>query len=178
MSIIAKTLSIQYSNNTELFSKMFEIMYNLCAEEEWGDPFSYARSREIYMANTLGHIIAPEYSGADAYEDLEMKIPVEYKSTICSKPSATYNGISVQPTWEDQMSYLINKKIGCYPRHYFARFNGGKIVEMYCMECDKVLEGLLPKLKKQYHKSNKGVDPRLGAQLTEKYIIEHSTKII
>tara|TARA_Y100000034_G_scaffold80245_1_gene96297 strand:- start:721 stop:861 length:141 start_codon:yes stop_codon:yes gene_type:complete len=46
------------------------------------------------------------------------------------------------------------------------------------MECDKVMNGLLPKLKKQYNKSHKGADPRLGASLSAKYIVENSTKII
>ena len=44
----------------------------------WGDPF-YARSREIHLAGVLGHTIADDYSGADAYDE---DGPCEYKSTI------------------------------------------------------------------------------------------------
>ncbi len=36
------------------FNQLFTRMYELCEEQEWGDPFSYARSREIHMANRLG----------------------------------------------------------------------------------------------------------------------------
>lgn len=35
------------------FQELFEEMYQLCDEQGWGDPFSYARSREIHMAGTL-----------------------------------------------------------------------------------------------------------------------------
>ena len=48
------------------YQQLFEQMYALCEANEWGDPFSYARSREIHMAGILGHTIADDYSGADA----------------------------------------------------------------------------------------------------------------
>ena len=51
------------------FQELFEEMYQLCDEQGWGDPFSYARSREIHMAGTLGHRIADDYSGAYADEN-------------------------------------------------------------------------------------------------------------
>ena len=66
----------------EQYKYLYEKMYELCKKQQWGDPFSYARSREILMANYLKHTIAPTYSGADAYLDKEMTQPVEYKSTI------------------------------------------------------------------------------------------------
>ena len=81
-------------------------MYALCEANEWGDPFSYARSREIHMAGILGHTIADDYSGADAYDQ---DGPCEYKSTIGKKLTATYNGISVQDTWEKQEVYSRGK---------------------------------------------------------------------
>ena len=34
----------------EKYRDLYEQMYDLCDEQGWGDPFSYARSREIYMA--------------------------------------------------------------------------------------------------------------------------------
>jgi len=159
----------------ERFSELFEQMYQLCHENSWGDPFSYARSREIHLANSLGHKVSPTLSGADAIdEDGEC----EYKTTIGKNIKATYNGISVQPTWEDQIKYLNDKKICKYKNHYFARYDGSKICEVYKMDCQMVYKGLLPNLKKQYVKENKGKDPRLGYTLTKNYIINNSVKII
>ena len=37
------------------YQQLFEQM---CEDNKWGDPFSYARSREIHMAGVLGHTIA------------------------------------------------------------------------------------------------------------------------
>lgn len=66
----------------EKFQQLFEQMYSLCDEQGWGDPFSYARSREIHMAGVLNHQIAKDYSGADAYDE---DGGAEYKSTIGQK---------------------------------------------------------------------------------------------
>lgn len=157
------------------FSYHFEEMYKLCQENSWGDPFNYARSREIHLANALGHSVSPTLSGADAIDE---EGECEYKTTIGKKISATYNGISVQPTWDEQLKYLNEKKICKYKNHYFARYSGSKICEVYKMDCHKVYEGLYPNLKKQYDNLNKGKDPRLGYTLSHKYIINNSVKII
>ena len=45
------------------------------------------------------------------------------------------------------------------------------------MGCEKVLEGLISKLKRQFDTANKGADPRLGASLSKNYIISNSIKI-
>ena len=156
----------------EVFAQLFKRMYQICEQQQWGDPFSYARSREIHMANTLGHQIGSTLSGADAIdEDGEC----EYKSTIGPQIQATYNGISVQPTWEQQLAYLKTEKIGKYKNHYYARYKGANIVELYKLSVDKVLEFILPKLYTQYHRENKGKDPRLGVTIPKKYIVEHAT---
>jgi hypothetical protein len=160
------------------FAELFSEMYEICQKQGWGDPYNPGRAREIHMANTLGHKVAPTLSGADAYEDEAMTIPVEYKSTIRDSINATYNGISVQKTWEDQVNYLRQFKICKYPRHYFSRYSGGTIVEIWCMDCEKVLSGLLPSLERKFSKEHRGADPRLGASLSRKYIIENSTKIL
>ena len=149
------------------FNQLFTRMYDLCEEQEWGDPFSYARSREIHMANRLGHSISKNYSGSDAVTKEGMQ--VEYKSTICASINATYNGISVQPTWEEQVKYLKDEKIAKYPLHFFSRYSKGKIKEIWSMEGVKVYELLLPKLKKQFFNTKKK-DPRLGASLSAKEI--------
>ncbi len=157
------------------FNILFDKMYKLCKENNWGDPFSYARSREIHLANTLNHKISDTLSGADAYDD---DGPCEYKTTIGKQINATYNGISLQSTWEKQLEYLNNDKICKYKNHYFARYDGSSIIEVYKMDCSKVYQGLLPKIEAQFNRVKKGRDPRLGASLSKKYIIDNSVKII
>ena len=56
----------------EKYRDLYEQMYDLCEEQGWGDPFSYARSREIYMAGLLGHKVADDYSGAVSYTHLTL----------------------------------------------------------------------------------------------------------
>jgi hypothetical protein len=171
-----KTLMLK--TPTEEYVHLFNQMYILCEKNGWGDPFSYARSREIYIANKLGHKIGITFSGPDGYEDTEMKIPAEYKSTTCKNIKASYTGISVHDTWEKQLLYLQNEKICKYQRHYFARFDGSKLAELWCMDCDKVLIGILPKIKKMFENSNRGADPRLSATLSKKYIYENAKQIV
>jgi len=48
------------------YRNLYESMAQLCADQGWGDPFSYARSKEIYAATVLGHNVAQTFSGADA----------------------------------------------------------------------------------------------------------------
>ena len=100
------------------FQRLFEEMYELCQEQGWGDPFSYARSREIHLAGILGHKIAETYSGADA---IDKDGEVEYKTTIAKYINGTYNGISVQSTWEEQERYLIEEKLGKYKNRIIWR---------------------------------------------------------
>ena len=158
----------------EEFSYLFKRMYRLCDENNWGDPFSYARSREIHLANKLKNKISDTYSGCDAIDE---DGGCEYKTTIGKNISATYNGISVKSSWEEQLKYLENDKICKYKNHYFARYKGSKIIEVYKMDCKKVLEGLLPHIKKKYNDGKKRADPRLGHTFNKKYIIENSIKI-
>ena len=156
------------------FKQLYEEMYSLCGGI---DPFSYARAREINMAATFGHTIADTYSGADAYDG---NIPLEYKSTIGKSINATYNGISVQDSWEEQERYIIEDKIGKYPYHYYARFSDGKVVEAWKLTGEKVLEILLPKIKRQYHKKKNGnaKDPRIGVTVSQKEIKANGERIM
>lgn len=159
------------------FQELFEQMYQLCEEQGWGDPFSYARSREIHLAGILGHKVAETYSGADAVdEDGEC----EYKSTIANSINGTYNGISVQDSWEEQERYLIEEKLGKYSNHYIARYDGGKVVEVWKLTGDDVLMILLPKLKKDWERKINGnhKDPRLSGSLTKKEIYQYGTKVV
>ena len=159
------------------FQQLFEQMYELCEEQGWGDPFSYARSREIHLAGILGHKVAETYSGADAIDE---EGEAEYKSTISNKINGTYNGISVQETWEDQEDYLINNKLGKYSNHYIARYDGGKVAEIWKLSSDSVLQVLLPKLRKDWIRKISGnhKDPRLSATITSKEIFEFGERIL
>ena len=159
------------------FQQLFEEMYNLCEEQGWGDPFSYARSREIHLASILGHKVAETYSGADAIDE---KGECEYKSTIAKSINGTYNGISVQDTWEEQESYLIDEKLGKYSNHYIARYESAKVVEVWKLSGDDILMILLPKLKKDWERKIQGKhkDPRLSGNLTKKEIQQFGTRIV
>jgi len=157
------------------YERLYLEIHKLCIENGWGDPSSFAVSREIFIANTLGHKKAPTYSGADAIdEDGEC----EYKSTIGKNINGTYNGISVQPTWEEQIEYLRKEKIGKYKNHYIVRFSNGKIVECYRLNCNDILDILLPKLKRSYFKNHSKKDPRLGASVCKTEIYKYGERLI
>jgi len=158
------------------YQKLYERMARLCEEQGWGDPFSYARSKEIYAATVLGHNVASDYSGADAVgPDGSL---YEYKSTIGKTCKGSYTGISVQETWEEQEAYLTEDKIGKYPEHYYNRFDGGRLVESWKMNGAKVLELLLPKLKKKFPTVLSKKDPRLSADITWSEIRKFGQKVI
>lgn len=157
------------------FQQLFEEMYELCEENGWGDPFSYARSREIHMAGILEHTVAEKYSGADAYDQ---DGPCEYKSTIGKNIKATYNGISVQDTWEEQIQYIQDEKIGKYTNHYYARYENGKIQEIWRMDALDVIAILLPNLKKQYESTKTKKDPRLGYTIPTKMIKQFGIRVL
>ena len=160
------------------FSQLFDELYKLCDENNWGDPFSYARAREINLANLLGHKISSTLSGADGYQEVDGKlVPVEYKSTISKKIKADYNGISVQDTWENMGEYIRNEKIGKYPFHYYSRYEGSKIVEVYRLTGEQVINIGLPKLKKQFENTKKKKDPRASFAITTKEIKEFGIQI-
>lgn len=164
------------SDKQRIYKDLYRIFDTYSQLAGFGDIFSYARSREVFMACELDHIIADNYSGADAYDKNGKK--VEYKSTISSIIKATYNGISVLDTWPQQEKYLIEEKIGCYD-HYWARFSKGSIVEMYQASGEQVLNVIVPKIKILYFKLKnvKRKDPRLGASIS-KSVIEKIAKRI
>jgi len=159
------------------FQQLFEKMYLLCAEQGWGDPFSYARSREIHLAGILGHQVAKTYSGADA---VDQDGECEYKTTIDKNIKGSYTGIRVQDTWEEQEKYLIEEKLGKYSNHYVGRYESGKVVEVWKLSGDDVLMILLPKLKKDWERKIHGnhKDPRNAANLTKKEIYQYGTQIV
>ena len=156
------------------YKKAYESMYAICEANGWGDPFSYARSKEILMAGTLNHQVSITLAGADAIdEDGE----AEYKSTTGKNIGGAYNGISVQKTWEEQERYLTEDKIGKYTNHYFARFDGGKIAEIWKMKGEVVLSVVLPKLRKKFDTVLSQKDPRLGASVSKSEIKKNGIKV-
>jgi len=156
------------------YKKAYEAMYAICEANEWGDPFSYARSKEILMAGTLDHQVSITLAGADAIdEDGE----AEYKSTTGKTIGGAYNGISVQKTWEEQERYLKEDKIGKYKNHYFARFDGGKIAEIWRLTGKDVLSIVLPKLRKSFDTVLTKKDPRLGASVSKTEIINYGIQV-
>ena len=160
----------------EEYRQLYERMAQLCDEQGWGDPFSYARSKEIYAATVLGHSVADTFSGADAFN--ADGAPVEYKSTISKNNKGSYTGISVQPTWKEQEQYLENEKIAKYPEHFYNRFEQGKLVESWKMDGNTVLSLLKPKLRNKFDTVLQKKDPRLSADVTWSEIQQHGTRVI
>ena len=86
------------------FCKEYEQLYialaTLCENEPGvGDPFSYARSKEIITAIVLKHELSETLSGEDGIDEVG---ECEYKSTEGESIKGKYTGISVQDTWEEQ----------------------------------------------------------------------------
>jgi hypothetical protein len=175
-----KTKTIKYKSPVDLFRQLFELMYDVCRENDWQDPFSYARAKEIHFAGSIGHEVSKEYSGADG---IDQDGECEYKTTIGKNISVCYSGISVKDTWKEQVKYLEEEKIAKYTNHYQVRYNLGIIQEAYTMTGTKVLEIILPKINKSFKQDGftktgkKKADPRLAATLTMTEIKKHGTKI-
>ena len=160
----------------QFYKMLFRWMAKLCEKVNWGDPFSYARSKEIYASIKLGHKVSETLSGADAYT--KDGKPLEYKSTIQKHCKGAYTGISVQDTWAAQKEYLVNEKIGYYPEHYYNRFEGGNFVESWKLLGNQVLDILIPKLEQSYPTRRSRKDPRLAATVTWKEIQKYGKQVI
>ena len=159
----------------EKFAHHYKEMLKLCKEQAWGDPFSYARAKEIYAANVLGHRVASTFSGADAFD--EEGNPCEYKSTTQDRPQGAYTGVSVQSTWKEQEEYLEKKKIKPYS-HFYNRFDNSGLVESWNVLGDIVHDILLPKFKKNYPTVLEKKDPRLSANMNWTEIQKYGVKVI
>jgi hypothetical protein len=168
-------LEVQMSPEQE-YQKLYQRMAQLCEEQGWGDPFSYARSKEILAANVLGHKVADDFSGADAFD--AQGNAVEYKSTTGKHCKGSYTGISVQPSWGEQEKYLFEEKLAKYPKHYYNRFKDGKLVESWEMSGQDVYKILTPKLKSKFATVLSKKDPRLSANITWSEIKEYGRKVI
>ena len=168
---------MRFKTPEEKLSYHFNEMMKVCSQQRWGDPTAPGRLRELIMANELSHRAAPTLSGADAYN--QDGLPLEYKSTTGKSIAATYNGISVQPSWSEQEAYLRHKKLGCYSEHYISRFirETGQIDETWMLTGDKVCDILVPKLEKKFATILTKKDPRLGATITKKEIHKYGKRI-
>ena len=51
---------------------------------------------------------------------------------------------------------MIEDKIGKYKNHYYARYENGKIAEVWKLDCEDVLAIVLHKAKKQYPTKKNG----------------------
>ncbi len=159
----------------DAFILFFKTFGDFAGVLKLGDIFSYARSREALMALTLGHTLAPKLAGPDATRP--DGIEAEYKTTIQKRIAALYSGLSNKATWAEQLAYLKNEKIGCYPFHYIARFEGSEIAEIWELSADCVLEVLTKKLHKTYHDPKHRADPRLSATLCMTEIKQHGIQV-
>ena len=158
------------------YEQLYIAMATLCENEPGvGDPFSYARSKEILTAIVLKHGLSETLSLGDGIDEVG---DCEYKSTTGKCIKGAYTGISVHPTWEEQEKYLREEKIGKYEHHYINRFAGSKgLVESWRLSGKDVLSILLPKLKKKFGKLNHLKDRRLAATVTKKDILKYGVRL-
>jgi len=157
------------------FIYLYKEMSQLCDEQNWGDPFSYARGKEISAAIILGHRVSKTLSGADAYN--VKGEPLEYKSTTGKNPKGSYTGVSVQPTWKQQEEYLLKEKIAKYPEHYYNKFDTRGLEQSWMLTGETVHNILLPKFKEKYPTVLNKKDPRLSANINWTEIKEYGTKV-
>ena len=157
------------------YLSLYKAMAQLCEKQGWGDPFSYARSKEILAALVLGHTVADTFSGADAFDAVGN--PCEYKSTTSKSCKGSYTGVSVQESWTEQEKYLAEKKIKPY-QHFYNRFENGRLVESWTIPGDVVHKLLLPKFKKKFSTVLTKKDPRLSANITNTEIKKYGKQVI
>ena len=167
------------SDSGKKYQELYEEMCLLCEKNNWGKPFEdKSKANYLFMANFLNHKIITNYYNVLPFEDDEMKIPSKYYASnddVCGP----YVGIVIQGSWEMQKKKLENVEVKKYKNHYFARFDKGKIAELYKMDCEKVFEYLLPKVKIIYEeqKNNKR-NPEISLEIPKSYILANSSKIV
>ena len=61
--------------------------------------------------------------------------------------------------------------------HYYARFEGTKILEMWMLKADRVLKLLIPKLKRNFNNVKNLKDPRLVATISKTDIVKYGKRI-
>ena len=157
-----------------------QIAAKIAVDHNLGDVLNFSRSKELIAAHVLGHRLADDLPGADAFDGEK---PLEYKSTTAKTCKGTYSGISVQPTWEEQVEYLKDKILKY--EHYINRFEEGVLVESWHLSGQAAYNILLPKLKKAHtrylelkkKKKENQADPRLSAGIYKGELMKHGTKV-
>jgi hypothetical protein len=178
---------IDKPNFGEEFVRLYTRIAQLCNDKPGcGDPFSYARGKEIYASIILNHDISKTFSGPDAFTKCvhppQLRLPVEYKSTMNPQIRGLYSGISVQDTWELEYKYLKNEKIGKY-LHFYNRFDETHLIESWTVPSEIVLKLLSDKIKKKYFDNdgninkNTNKDPRICSSITCKEIKEYGFQV-
>ena len=61
-------------------------------------------------------------------------------------------------TWEEQEEYILKNKIGKYENHYYARYDGGKIAEVWKLSAKDVLSLIMPKIKNNIQRNRKDLE--------------------
>lgn len=148
-------------------------LFRECMQQGFGNPFVSGRLQEIIMAGALGHRISDTLSGADAFDE---RGACEYKTTIDKNISGTYSSISVQATWDEQVSYL-EQKFGNM-NHYIGRFERGILVEVWKLNGDKVIELITPSIYKQFTNPSHRKDPRFSTSVCKTDIYTYGERII
>jgi len=143
--------------------------------------------RETSASLQGGQEPSTKKTGADCYETVDgTKEECERKSRV-GQLQGNYTGISLHPTWEEQLKYILEKKIGNCAYHFFDHIceSTGVIVESWRMDADTLLKLKLPSLKKQWEKRMKQFregsppkDPRLSFTLGATAIRKYGVQII
>ena len=93
------------------YISLYKEMADLCEEQGWGDPFSYARSKEILATILLGHTMpGPNvFAGADGIN--EKGQPVEYKSTTGKNCMALTLAYPCRKLGKNKKNILLLKRL-------------------------------------------------------------------
>ena len=77
-----------------------------------------------------------------------------------------------------QEKYIIEDKIGKYENHYYARFDGGRVAEVWKLDAAMLYWILLPKIKKQFDEgTSHKKDPRIGVSIRQNKLRVMVTRI-
>ena len=170
-------MSFSKSNRVAALNRVADLVaeiFNICTQYELGDPYrAPGRLQEIIMANTLGHRISDTLSGADGYDE---RGACEYKTTIGKNITGRYSSISVQATWDEQVKYHY-KKFGNM-NHYIGRFENARLIEVWKLDGDKVIELITPSIYKQFTNPSHRKDPRFSTNICMRDIYKYGERVI
>ena len=164
-------------SRVNLIPQLITEMMTILSEE--GLPTDPRKLREIQASILTGCRPNNKKSGPDCfYQEDDEWYPAERKSCITKNINGSYTGISVKPSWDEQVEYL-NYKVRAMGRHYFDRFDPftGALVESWYLTGQQVFDIILPKLKKAYSTTLSNADPRLSASVCMTKIKQHGKQV-